>query len=770
MDRDQVRRWEAQCIEEQAPACAATCPLHVDARKLAEHVSRGDFKAGFAALAVATPLAPILAFICDHPCQRACRRAEVGDAVQIGALERACATFGGPAPALRPLPSRNTRVAVIGGGLSGVSAALSLAQRGHGVTLFELKPRLLARVRDALPVAPPDALLEQNLALLESLGVHVKCNALISRHEGPFGIDAIFAGFEAIYLATGPELFDETALGLERTADGRLRIDSLTLATSNPRIFAGGAQRYFAGAYSPIASIADGSFAAVSIDRALQGASLDANRDNQGPYTSRLYVQIKDIASSSVIKPADGCSYTRKEAVQEAGRCIPCHCLECVKVCQYLEDYGSYPKRYVRQIYNNECIVMGVRNGNRMINSCALCGLCVTVCPENLSMANVCLDARQTMVRRGKMPPSTHEFALRDMAFSQSDAFTLARHAPGTVSSAYAFLPGCQLSASSPDHVATCYNYLRSSKPGGVGLILECCGAPARWAGDEDKFHEALTRIESAWQALGKPRLISACSSCYKTLADHLPQIPVEPLWKHLTGAAAQQRVGAASRPYAIHDPCSTRGIAAVEESARELIAQMGIELEELNSPGLTTCCGYGGLQMFANPALTAKTVARRAAENPADYITYCAMCRDRFAHEGKRSIHLLDLVFPSDGTDLAARPDPGFSTRQENRARLKQRMLRDVWHEKGEFVEPAIHLSISDDVRHLLERRMILLEDIRLTIAHAEHTGERFEDPVTGRSLASLRSTCVTYWVEYARDGERFIIYNAYSHRMEMR
>ena len=770
MDRDQVKRWEAQCIQEQAPACAATCPLHVDARKLAGYVAHGDFKSALAALAAVTPLASILAFICDHPCQRACRRAEVGDAVEIGALERACATFGGPAPAVRPLPPRNTSVAVIGGGLSGVSASLSLAQRGHGVTLFESKPRILDRVRTLLPAPPPDSILEQNLALLEALGVHVECNALISRHEGPFGIDAISSSFEALYLSTGPELFDETALGLERAVDGRLRVDPLTLATSNPRIFVGGTQRYFPGAYSPIVSIADGSFAAVSIDRALQGASLDANRDNQGPYASRLYVELKGITASSAVEPANGRAYTREEAALEAERCIPCHCLECVKVCQYLEDYGSYPKRYVRQIYNNECIVMGVRNGNRMVNSCALCGLCTTVCPEHLSMADVCLDARQTMVRRGKMPPSTHEFALRDLAFSQSDAFTLVRHAPGAASSNLAFLPGCQLSASSPDHVAACYDYLRSTHPDGVGLILECCGAPARWAGDEEKFHAALARIESAWHTLGNPRLITACSSCYKTLTEYLPHIQIEPLWPHLAGARVQQRSSSEPLSYALHDPCSTRGIATVEGSARELIAQLGIEVQELNAPGLTTCCGYGGLQVFANPALTAKTVARRAAENPADYITYCAMCRDRFAHEGKRAIHVLDLVFPTKETDAAARPDPGFSVRQENRARLKQQLLRDVWGEKGEFMEPAIHLSISDDVRHLLERRMILLEDIRLTIAHAEQTSDRFEDPATGRSLASLRSTCVTYWVEYARDGDTFVVYNAYSHRMEMR
>ena len=139
----------------------------------------------------------------------------------------------------------------------------------------------------------------------------------------------------------------------------------------------------------------------------------------------------KGLDESPAISRRRHAGYTKEEAQQEAGRCIPCQCLECVKVCSYLEEYGSYPKRYVRQIYNNECIVMGVRKANRMVNSCALCGLCTAVCPEKFSMADVILDARQSMVRTGKMPPSAHDFALRDMAFSQSDAFTLARHQPG---------------------------------------------------------------------------------------------------------------------------------------------------------------------------------------------------------------------------------------------------------------------------------------------------------------------------------------------------
>ncbi|MFP5226001.1 MAG: pyridine nucleotide-disulfide oxidoreductase/dicluster-binding protein [Acidobacteriota bacterium] len=772
MDREQVRRWESQCIEDQAPACTAACPLHVDARGLAVAVAAGDFRKGLTLLAAAAPLPRILAHVCDHPCQAQCRRHDAGDAVAIGLLERACAEFAGSAPPVQRQPAGNKKVAVVGGGLSGVSAAMRLAQRGYRIALFEAGPRLLGRMRALPPEVLPPAAIEADLAVLAQLGIVAHCDALISRHAGPLGLDALAADYDAVYLATGPEVFDETALGLDRAEDGRLRIDPLTLATSHPKIFAGGAQRYAPAPWSPVSSMADGNYTAVSIDRFLQGASLTASRDNQGPYPSRLFVNTSGIAPAATIRRTPGAhGYTREQAMQEAARCFPCHCLECVKVCPYLEEYGAYPRTYIRQIYNNESIVMGVRSANRMINSCALCGLCAEVCPEKLNMADVCLDARQGMVLRGKMPPSTFDFALRDMAFSQSDAFRLARHQPGCASSETAFLPGCQLSASSPEHVLSTYAHLSRTLSGGVGLILGCCGAPARWAGSEAKFQEATQTMLGAWESLGRPHLITACSSCFKSIREALPQIPIEPLWPHIDRAQLPApSPGIAGRKLALHDPCSTRGIEEVEQSARGLLRALGIEVEELNGPGLTTCCGYGGLQLFANPAVAEKTAQRRAAQSDTDYVTYCAMCRDRFAHEGKRATHILDLVFAQNGSDRAARPDPGFSRRQDNRSRLKDRLLHEVWGEMEKPMETPRTVLIPEELRQQLEKRMILEQDVRRTLDEAEASGEWMQDPSTGHRLASLRVACVTYWVEYSLDGDAHVVHDAWSHRMEVR
>lgn len=761
MEQDQVRRWEAQCIQEQAPACTTACPMHVDVRKLIDYLRKGDFKNGFAVLARSVPLPSIVAYLCDHPCQKSCRRSEAGDAICIQALERACAEYGGPPTVVSAQTHKEQKVAIVGGDISGVSAAILLATKGYQVEIFETGAALLASVRRFDARTLPSHAIEADLEKLTQLAITVNCNCSSLLENKDFTLESFAQDFDAVYVEAEADLISQVPYSDDLLAD------SLTLATAHPKIFA----NTIPAENSLIFSVYQGSVAAISIDRLLQGASLTANRENQGPYPSRLFVNTREEISLPAVVPADSVgSYSREEAQQEANRCFPCQCLECVKVCEYLKEYGSYPKRYVREIYNNECIIKGLHTANRMINSCTLCGLCATVCPEKLSMAEICLQARQGMVQTGKMPPSAHEFALRDMAFSTSDAFTLVRHQPGFEISRLAFLPGCQLSASSPSHVASCYQHLCETNSGGVGLILSCCGAPALWAGEELLFHQTLHALKNAWKQLGEPRLITACSSCYRVLHDHLPEVPVETLWSHLDLDRISPFHQLNSRSMAIHDPCSTREMPEVEDSARELLQQLGIEVQELNERGLSTCCGYGGLTQFANPDLADKIVKRRAEESQQDFVTYCAMCRDRFAHNGKRAVHILDLIFPlNQEADPAARPDPGFSSRQENRARLKSQLLQKLWGEMGSFVEASVQLNISEEVRILLEKRMILIEDVRKVVAHAEETGEKFEDPATGHLLASYRPTCVTYWVEYTVEGSCYVIHNAYSHRMQV-
>jgi len=169
----------------------------------------------------------------------------------------------------------------------------------------------------------------------------------------------------------------------------------------------------------------------------------------------------------------------------------------------------------------------------------------------------------------------------------------------------------------------------------------------------------------------------------------------------------------------------------------------------------------------FVNREVADKIVDRRISESDADYVTYCAMCRDNFARRGKRALHLLDLLFGAPGVDLAARKGPTFSERHENRARLKNGLLRELWRDGPLAEERAMELFISPEVLERMEKRMILVEDVERAVVRAEETGERLLDRANGHFLASHRPAAVTYWVEYSPQGTGFAVHNAYSHRM---
>ncbi|MBP1765097.1 MAG: gltA: glutamate synthase homotetrameric, partial [Firmicutes bacterium] len=432
--------------------------------------------------------------------------------------------------------------------------------------------------------------------------------------------------------------------------------------------------------------------------------------------------------------------------------------------------YRSYPKRYVREIYNNLSIVMGIHRANKMINSCSLCGLCAEVCPGNLDLGEICLEARRTMVDKGKMPLSTHDFALRDMRFSNSERCALSKNQPGFATSQYVFFPGCQLAASSPNTVKQAYVYLTEQLAGGVGLMLGCCGAPAIWAGQEALFQETMRTIESDWHSLGEPQIIAACPACCKIIEENLPNLPVKSVWEIMDQIGLPDRAGEISglSPLAIHDSCTARYKADVQNSVRNLAGKLGCQVEELPlNRDKTTCCSYGGLMFHANREVADKVIRRRVSESESDYLTYCIMCRDNFAGQGKRAHHLLDLIFAEDNDYKAGQKGPGYSQRQENRERLKNSLLQDGWGEMVEERHLDVTIVVPEQVRPILEERMILDEDIRKVIAYAERSGNKLKHMGSGCYIAYLQIANVTYWVEYSLGNDTFIVRNAYSHRI---
>ncbi len=765
MDQKFLREFENRCIQEEPAFCMAACPLHVDVRTFLRHMGEGKNDIARKVLDKTMPFPGILGRICDHPCEAKCRRKDAGDAIAIGALERTCVTSTSSLVKIPRLPKKNKPVAVIGSGLSSLTVAWDLLRKGYEIAVFEPDNYLGGNLWAFPDHMLPKEIIAAETALLQDMGVRINLKIPVT----PERFETLCSEFRAVYIGQDNRIVCD--FGLQHDKNG-LKVDPVTWQTARKGVFAGGISDE---AGSPVFNAAQGRWAATSIDRHIQNVSLTASRQIEGSLGTRLYTGIDGVVPrkrTAMEFPEDG--YSEDEAREEAGRCLQCECMECVKICPYLEKYKGYPKSYARQIYNNLSIVKGEHKANLLTNSCSLCRLCETVCPENFSMADFCHAARTEMVETGKMPPSAHEFALLDMAFSNSEKCTIARHAPGQNSSRYVFFPGCQLAGSAPGHVEKTWEWLRETLDGGTGLMLGCCGAPAHWSARSDMAEEVMAQFRAKWEEMGRPQPVLACSSCMEMFGKFFPEAKAVSLWEimareELPESALKARF--VTPPVTVIDPCTARHDTKVQDSVRHILKKLGLFVEEMkHSRELTECCGFGGLMENAAPDVAREFRKRRAAQSDLDYVAYCAVCRDHLATTGKRTIHLLDFVWPEEtGPSPALRENPGYSMRHENRARLKEKLLREVWKEENpEAAEyEKIVFEIRPDVRAILEERRILDEDIRKVLHYVESGGKFFRNPKNGRFLAFYQPLKVTFWVEYTPSANGFVIHNAWCHRM---
>lgn len=756
MEQHELRQWEARCTQEEAPHCQARCPLHIDVRSFCQKVAAGKINEAWAILYKSMPVPYITAHLCDGVCMESCLRKELGGSINMPELERHCAQHATKTPLLRPLPSKNKRVLILGGGLTALAAAWELAKKGITPTIAS--PDAYAEISSHLP----QEALEKHTQAFEKLGVQ------FSTEQAPKDLESACDDWNAILVAS-PELTDRYACTVTDLQILQTQISSVFAVPSPWNA-------------STIERVALGRTLAFSAERSIQNVSLIAGRENEGPFLSRLQTDVSMVSSLPLL-PAGAEGYNEATAMLEAGRCMQCECMQCVNNCVFLAEFKSYPKIYARQIYNNAAIVMGTRHANKMINSCMLCGLCEEICPEDFAVQDLCLSARQEMVSASTMPPSAHEFALRDMAFANT-AGMLAKNAPSASASTYAFFPGCQLPAVSPHLVESTYNYLRTVMEEPVGLFIHCCGAPAHWSGQQELSQTTTNQISSQWEAMGKPQIITGCPTCATMFAELMPHIPTRSLWEVLEETGLPPTARRLQQPYVLHDPCSTRHDEPMRTHVRSIANTLHMNITEPHLSGvLTECCGYGGLLDSANPALSKKASQHRAdvlsqcSDIEQDVLTYCAMCRDMLARTGKRTVHLLDILFPACNSarsccnaDPATVPVTGFSDRRENRIRLKEHLLTTIWNEASpERQKDLPPVSYTADATAHMEERRILQSDIRKVMQYVESTGAGLFNTKTERFVASFRPVSVTYWIEYTKDTNGYCIHNAWSHRMQI-
>ncbi|MFR8480926.1 MAG: NAD(P)-binding protein [Varibaculum timonense] len=196
-------RTERPVYVHMLPPCNKACPAGENVQAWLYRAEEGDYEAAWREIMVNNPLPATMGRVCYHPCQTACNRGQVDEAVGINAIERFLgdkAIEQGWNVSVDAAPS-GKHVLVVGAGPSGLSAAYHLRRLGHEVTVKEAGPMAGGMMRFGIPkYRLPREVLDAEIKRIEDLGVRFEFNSKIEN------VDDVADDFDAVFLAVGAHI------------------------------------------------------------------------------------------------------------------------------------------------------------------------------------------------------------------------------------------------------------------------------------------------------------------------------------------------------------------------------------------------------------------------------------------------------------------------------------------------------------------------------------------------------------------------------------
>ena len=213
----------ASCKGLVSAPCSHTCPAGIDVPRYIRSIAQGKPSEALAVIREKIPFPWVCGLVCFHPCEAKCRRGQLDDAIAIRELKRYAAEHGDGLwkQKTRSSPATGKRVAIVGSGPAGLTAAYYLARLGHLVTVFEALPEPGGMMRVAIPgYRLPKEILKSEIREIEKLGVEIRTN-----REIHFVEELSEQGYDAIFIAIGAH--QSIAMGIEGEESPRFR-DSLS--------------------------------------------------------------------------------------------------------------------------------------------------------------------------------------------------------------------------------------------------------------------------------------------------------------------------------------------------------------------------------------------------------------------------------------------------------------------------------------------------------------------------------------------------------------
>lgn len=182
--------------------CSHTCPAGIDVPRYVRFIEQGRPDEALAVIREKIPFPSVCGMVCFHPCETKCRRGQLDEAIAIRELKRYAAEHGGNLWKKRAVaaPATGKKVAIVGSGPAGLTAAYYLAKLGHSVTVLESLSEPGGMLRMAIPeYRLPKDVLAAEIVEIEDLGVDIKTNTEVHYVESLFqqGYDAVFVAIGA---------------------------------------------------------------------------------------------------------------------------------------------------------------------------------------------------------------------------------------------------------------------------------------------------------------------------------------------------------------------------------------------------------------------------------------------------------------------------------------------------------------------------------------------------------------------------------------------
>ena len=214
------------CLKDnrQAVPCRAKCPANVDIPGYIALVGEKRYKDAVKLIRKDNPFPVSCGFVCDHPCESNCRRMIVDDAINIRGLKEAVVINSGFVKGEKAGKDTGKKVAIVGGGPSGLTAAYFLRIMGHSVDIYEANERLGGMLYYGIPrYRLPQKELDRDIKNILSLGINVHLNEKIGDR---ISIDKLRKDFDAVYIAIGAQVDNKASVEGE---DAKNVISAVTL-------------------------------------------------------------------------------------------------------------------------------------------------------------------------------------------------------------------------------------------------------------------------------------------------------------------------------------------------------------------------------------------------------------------------------------------------------------------------------------------------------------------------------------------------------------